>query len=69
MAIVYNEKTKIFTISTQHTTYMCGVYAGRHLIYQPYCHLHVYNSIKIMVGSFVSTIILSLHYFSKNTTG
>lgn len=26
MAIVYNEKTKIFTISTQHTTYMCGVY-------------------------------------------
>lgn len=30
-------------------------------IYQPYCHLHVYNSIKIMVGTFVSTIILSLH--------
>ncbi len=29
-------------------------------IYQPYCHLHVYNSIKIMVGTFVSTIILSL---------
>lgn len=36
MAIVYNEKTKIFTISTQHTTYMCGVYAGRHLMHLYY---------------------------------
>lgn len=25
------------------------------------CDAHVYNSIKIMVGTFVSTIILSLH--------
>ena len=32
-------------------------------IYQPYFHLHVYNSIKIMVGTFVSTIILSLHRY------
>lgn len=31
MAITYNEKTKIFAISTANTTYMCGVFTGRHL--------------------------------------
>lgn len=36
MAITYNEKTKIFAISTANTTYMCGVFTGRHLMHLYY---------------------------------
>lgn len=61
MAIVTMKKQRSLP-SARSTLPTCAA-----CIYQPYCH--VYNSIKIMVGTFVSTIILSLHYFSKNTTG
>lgn len=40
MSIRYNEKTKIFHINTQNTTYMMGVLAGKHL-------LHLYYGKKI----------------------
>ena len=35
MSIRYNEKSKIFQINTRNTSYMMGIYAGKHLL-----HLH-----------------------------
>lgn len=36
MSIIYNPETKIFQISTLNTTYMMGVYAGKHLLHLYY---------------------------------
>ena len=45
MCIKYNDKTKIFQINTQNTTYLIGVYAGKHL-------LHLYYGRKMENGDF-----------------
>jgi len=36
MAIIYNKKRKTFAIHTPNTTYICGIYAGKHLIHLYY---------------------------------
>ena len=36
MAIIYNRKRKTFAIHTPNTTYICGIYAGKHLIHLYY---------------------------------
>lgn len=36
MSIIYNPETKIFQISTLNTTYMMGVYSGKHLLHLYY---------------------------------
>ena len=36
MAIIYDEKKKVFAIHTPNTTYICCIYAGKHLMHLYY---------------------------------